>query len=75
MEVSDVGERCGVTPIWLLCLCLAFGMLFLVMLVINVFLCSAMTCSCTKSSKDEKEASYSDDFDPYTRSWQGVSME
>jgi len=71
VEVSDVCERCGVTPIWLLYLCIAFGILFLVMLVINVFLCSAMTCSCTKSSKDEKEASYLEDFDPYARSWQG----
>ena len=41
------------------------------MLVINVFLCSAMTCSCTKHSKEEKEASYLEDFDPYARSWQG----
>eukprot|EP00092_Neocalanus_flemingeri_P053232 GFUD01062506.1.p1 GENE.GFUD01062506.1~~GFUD01062506.1.p1 ORF type:complete len:453 (-),score=82.59 GFUD01062506.1:645-2003(-) len=71
VEVSDVCERCGVSPVWLLYLCIAFGILFLVMLVINVFLCSAMTCSCTKSSKDEKEASYLEDFDPYARSWQG----
>jgi len=71
LPVSDVCERCGVSPIWLLYLCIAFGILFLVMLVINVFLCSAMTCSCTKSSKEEKEASYLEDFDPYARSWQG----
>ena len=46
------------------------GILFVVMLVINLFLCSAMSCSCGRSSK-EKEASYLEDFDPYARSWQG----
>merc|ERR1711872_1177435 len=71
VEVSDVCQSCGVSPVWLLYLCIAFGILFLVMLVINVFLCSAMTCSCTKHSKEEKEASYLEDFDPYARSWQG----
>jgi len=71
VEVSDVCQSCGVTPVWLLYLCIAFGILFLVMLVINVFLCSAMTCSCSKHSKEEKEASYLEDFDPYARSWQG----
>jgi len=71
VEVSDVCQSCGVSPVWLLYLCIAFGILFLVMLVINVFLCSAMTCSCSKHSKEEKEASYLEDFDPYARSWQG----
>jgi len=71
IEVADVCENCGVKPLWLLYLCIAFGILFLVMLVINVFLCSAMACFCTKSSKEEKEASYLEDFDPYARSWQG----
>ena len=33
---------------WLLYLCIAFGILFFVMLVINLFLCTAMSCSCTK---------------------------
>lgn len=71
VEVSDVCQSCGVSPVWLLYLCIAFGILFLVMLVINVFLCSAMTCSCSKHSKGEKETSYLEDFDPYARSWQG----
>jgi len=56
---------------WLLYLCIAFGILFFVMLVINLFLCTAMSCSCTKDSKVEKEASYLEDFDPYSRSWHG----
>merc|ERR1712088_545281 len=55
VEVSDVCQSCGVSPVWLLYL----------------FLCSAMTCSCSKHSKEEKEASYLEDFDPYARSWQG----
>ena len=62
---------CGVSPPWLLYLCIAFGILFLVMLIINVFLCSAMTCSCARTDTIEKEPSIIEEFDPYTRSWQG----
>jgi hypothetical protein len=46
--VETLCENCGVNPVWLLYLCIAFGILFLIMLVINLFLCSAMSCSCTK---------------------------
>jgi len=70
VEVSEVCEDCSLGPVWLLYLCIAFGILFLVMLVINLFLCSAMSCSCGRGYKD-KEASYLEDFDPYARSWQG----
>jgi len=67
-------------PRWLLYLCIAFGALFLLMLVINIFLCSAMTCSCVA---DDGEAAAEaeegigggrkkvEEFDPYTRSWHG----
>merc|ERR1719350_786259 len=41
------------------------------MLIINLFLCSAMSCSCGRGYKEEKETSYLEDFDPYARSWQG----
>ena len=44
VEVSEVCEDCSLGPVWLLYLCIAFGILFLVMLVINLFLCSAMSC-------------------------------
>jgi hypothetical protein len=52
-----------------------FGVLFLVMLCVNVFLCSAMTCSFSRSEVDlvdEKAGSvYTvQDYDPY-RSWAG----
>ena len=38
----------SINPTWLTYLCIAFGVLFAIMLLINIFLCSAMTCSCTK---------------------------
>jgi len=64
------------SPPWVTYLCVAFGILFLVMLIINVLLCSAMTCSCAKSSSEggdstDKEPSIIEEFDPYTRSWHG----
>ena len=42
-------------------LTIAFGVLFGIMLLINVFLCSAMTCSCTRTEVIEKEPSVYDD--------------
>jgi len=50
---------------WLTWLCIAFGILFAIMLLINIFLCSAMTCSCTKSEIIEKEPSIYDDYSIY----------
>jgi len=50
---------------WLMWLCIAFGVLFAVMLLINIFLCSAMTCSCTRSEIIEKEPSVYDDYSIY----------
>ncbi len=54
------------------------------MLVVNVFLCSAMTCSCARGDGDGvggvgggdggvggKGDSIVEEFDPYTRSWHG----
>eukprot|EP00096_Caligus_rogercresseyi_P003331 TRINITY_DN1618_c0_g1_i2.p1 TRINITY_DN1618_c0_g1~~TRINITY_DN1618_c0_g1_i2.p1 ORF type:complete len:430 (-),score=101.58 TRINITY_DN1618_c0_g1_i2:637-1926(-) len=38
-------------------LCIAFGILFLIMSLINICLCFTMTCSCTKSEVIEKEPS------------------
>lgn len=60
----------GVHPSWLLWLCVAFGVLFLIMLIINIFLCSAMTCACARTEIIEKEPSIIEDYDPY-RSWHG----
>ena len=35
------------------------------MLLINIFLCSAMTCSCTRTEVIEKEPSIYDDYSVY----------
>ena len=58
------------SPPWLLYLCIVFGALFLLMLVVNVFLCSAMTCSCARDVGEDKDKEV-EEFDPYTRSWHG----
>ncbi|KAI5632102.1 hypothetical protein NE865_15169 [Phthorimaea operculella] len=60
----------GVRPIWLLYLAIALGVMFLVMLLINCFLCTAMTCSCARTDVIEKDPSVVEDYDPY-RSWHG----
>ena len=60
----------GVHPPWLLYLCIAFGIMFFIMLIINIFLCSAMTCSCARTEVIEKEPSIIEEYDPY-RSWHG----
>lgn len=67
-----VAELCdgGVHPPWLLWLCIALGVLFAIMLIINCFLCTAMTCSCARTEVIEKEPSIIEDYDPY-RSWHG----
>ena len=70
-DVENLCTDCGSSPPWMLYLCVAFGILFLVMLIINVFLCSAMTCSCARTDTVEKEPSIIEEFDPYTRSWHG----
>lgn len=68
--VQELCEEKGVHPSWLLWLCVALGILFLIMLIINVFLCSAMTCACARTEIIEKEPSIIEDYDPY-RSWHG----
>ncbi|NP_001153349.1 uncharacterized protein LOC100117022 isoform X2 [Nasonia vitripennis] len=60
----------AVHPGWLLWLAIALGILLLIMFIINVFLCSAMTCSCARTEIIEKEPSIIEDYDPY-RSWHG----
>ncbi|XP_065162928.1 uncharacterized protein [Atheta coriaria] len=72
-EAPLVQELCddgSVHPSWLLWLCVALGILFLIMLIINIFLCSAMTCACARTEIIEKEPSIIEDYDPY-RSWHG----
>lgn len=69
--VQELYEDDGtIKPSWLLWLCIALGVLFLIMLIINIFLCSAMTCACARTEIIEKEPSIIEDYDPY-RSWHG----
>ncbi|KAJ8687595.1 hypothetical protein QAD02_023389 [Eretmocerus hayati] len=63
------GEK-SIHPDWLLWLAIVLGVLLLIMFIINVFLCSAMTCSCARTEIIEKEPSIIEDYDPY-RSWHG----
>jgi hypothetical protein len=58
-------------PTWLLWLCIALGVLFLLMLLINLFLCTALTCTCTRTELVEKEPSIVEDYDPYAYSSRG----
>ncbi|KAJ0179859.1 hypothetical protein K1T71_004450 [Dendrolimus kikuchii] len=60
----------SIRPLWLLYLAIALGVMFLVMLLINCFLCTAMTCSCARTDVIEKDPSVVEDYDPY-RSWHG----
>ncbi len=57
--IAAVPVTCDLGPPWLLWLCVVFGVLFLLMLCVNIFLCSAMTCSLSKQTleTDEKAGS------------------
>ncbi|XP_012159039.1 uncharacterized protein LOC101459856 isoform X2 [Ceratitis capitata] len=57
-------------PPWLLWLAITLGVLFLIMLLMNIFLCTAMSCSCANTEIIEKEPSIIEEYDPY-RSWHG----
>lgn len=48
-EVSAICEDGGVRPPWLLWLAITLGILFLIMLLMNIFLCTAMSCSCART--------------------------
>lgn len=39
----------GIRPSWLLWLAITLGVLFLIMLLMNIFLCTAMSCSCANT--------------------------
>lgn len=67
---APVCEETGVRPAWLLWLTIALGVMFLIMLLMNIFLCTAMSCSCARTEIIEKEPSIIEEYDPY-RSWHG----
>lgn len=43
--------------------------MLLVMLLLNLFMCSSMTCRCIKTEENEKEPSDYGDYDPYRADW------
>ncbi len=78
VDVAPVCSDCTVTESWVFWLCVAFGFGFFVLLVVIVFLLSAVTCDCVSSSREDKKqhgkTATSDDveeFDPYAKSWHG----
>jgi len=64
-SVCGAAGGLSANPTWLTYLAIAFGVLFAIMLFINIFLCSAMTCSCTRTEVIEKEPSIYDDYSVY----------
>ncbi|BFF90926.1 uncharacterized protein DMAD_09343 [Drosophila madeirensis] len=71
-EARLISSSCedGIRPSWLLWLTITLGVLFLIMLLMNIFLCTAMSCSCANTEIIEKEPSIIEEYDPY-RSWHG----
>lgn len=47
--ISAICEENGIRPSWLLWVCIALAVLFLIMLLMNIFLCTAMSCSCART--------------------------
>jgi len=48
-QVSPICDGSEIRPAWLLWLTIVLGILFLIMLLMNLFLCTAMSCSCAKT--------------------------
>lgn len=48
---------------WVLALCITFGILFLIMLIVNIVMCSAVSCNCTR--KDQTEEVHPDAWGEY----------
>lgn len=73
IDAKPLGPPCeesSIRPHWLLWLTIALAVLFLIMLLMNIFLCTAMSCSCARTEIIEKEPSIIEEYDPY-RSWHG----
>lgn len=48
-QISPICDQTGIRPHWLLWLAIVLGVLFLIMLLMNLFLCTAMSCSCART--------------------------
>lgn len=53
IELSAICEDSGIRPPWLLWLAITLGVLFLIMLLMNIFLCTAMSCSCARTEVNQ----------------------
>lgn len=82
-DVNTICTGCDMSKSFVFYLCIAFGILFLVMLLVNVYLCCAVTgnSGCFPNPHQEKSGGKSydnkrgggkpEEFDPYARSWHG----
>jgi Zona pellucida-like domain len=60
-DVPSVARACdnnGIRPHWLLWLTIVLGVLFLIMLLMNLFLCTAMSCSCARTEVSSMKMSF-----------------
>lgn len=59
-------EECTAWKVpWLVSLCICLAILLLIMLIVNIFMCSSLTCRCVKTDVEEKSDSSIEDYDPY----------
>lgn len=49
VRAAPLCDNTGIRPHWLLWLAIVLGVLFLIMLLMNLFLCTAMSCSCART--------------------------
>ncbi|XP_054154993.1 uncharacterized protein LOC128953531 [Oppia nitens] len=54
---------------WLIVLCIVLTVLLVLMLLVNLFMCSSLSCRCVKTEVIEREPSEVDDYDPYHINW------
>ena len=79
--METVCTGCDVSKSFVFYLCIAFGILFLVMLLVNVYMCCAVggsTCFPQINNENQpnqqqsfEKKSKPEEFDPYSRSWHG----
>jgi hypothetical protein len=71
LDYLKYSEECTVWKFpWLVTLLIALASLLAIMLCVNIFLCTSLTCTCTKTEVIEKEdASELEDYDPYKIDW------
>ncbi|XP_055353056.1 uncharacterized protein LOC129598984 isoform X2 [Paramacrobiotus metropolitanus] len=53
VAVSATANQCGYGE-WVLALCITFGILFLIMLIVNIIMCSAVSCNCTRKDRTDE---------------------